>query len=400
MRKIVSLLLLTAGMTSYAKTAMPVGVEQVEQLLAASHGQADGKVAKDLSNISNLGLTERISSVRLARWETEFPGRQCHEAFTKLADASTFLNLPAAEKPAVASPNLDTQKDLIIKALVYARATIAKLPNFYATRATEHFEDSLPSRAVESASQAGRGARGTNMAGTSTAESSYVPIHSTGITNEIVSYRDGHELVGSRKVDLAKAWKTGQGLTTSGEFGPMLIAVLEDASRSQIAWNYWEDRSRGLSAGGQDAHNLAAVFRYSVPQDQSNYAMTIPNGKQAQQLLPPYHGEITIDPASGSVLRLTVIADIPPPFDIIRNSIMVEYGSVPIGGANYTCPVKSVAYSRTPLFSAEGGVPDRFAPAQTQLNDVEFTDYHIFRSEARIVIGPDTTNDNPPAPPK
>ena len=46
--------------------ATPITVAELEQLLAAAHGQSDGKVAKQLSDLE---LTERASSIRLARWE-------------------------------------------------------------------------------------------------------------------------------------------------------------------------------------------------------------------------------------------------------------------------------------------------------------------------------------------
>ena len=55
-----------------------------------------------------------------------------------------------------------------------------------------------------------------------------------------------------------------------------------------------------------------------------------------------YHGEIGIDPGSGTILRLVLEAD--PAFGSLteRADIMVEYGSVAIGGETYTCPVRSV----------------------------------------------------------
>jgi hypothetical protein len=39
-------------------------------------------------------------------------------------------------------------------------------------------------------------------------------------------------------------------------------------------------------------------------------------------------------------------------------------------------------------------------PLLTEVNDVAFTDYHLFRAESRILTGADVTNEAPPAPPK
>ncbi|HEY5213260.1 MAG TPA: hypothetical protein VIJ38_09585 [Acidobacteriaceae bacterium] len=46
-----------------------------------------------------------------------------------------------------------------------------------------------------------------------------------------------------------------------------------------------------------------------------------------------YHGEISIDPKQGSILRLTVEADLTPSDPILMADIMVEYGPVEIGGS-------------------------------------------------------------------
>lgn len=96
-----------------------------------------------------------------------------------------------------------------------------------------------------------------------------------------------------------------------------------------------------------------------------------------------YHGEIGLDPGSGTILRLVLIAD-PLGSSIERADIMVEYGAVAIGGKVYTRPLRSVSYSIGAL-----AVPAAFGvgrkPAAARLNDVVFSDYHVFRTEMRIV---------------
>ena len=367
--------------------ARPVTVAELEQLLAAAHGQSDGKVARELSD---LALTERASSIRLARWEAEFPGRHCHEALTELADASAFLDLPAAEMPANAPPDEDAQKAMLAKTVEYVNTTVSRLPNFYATRRTEHFEDSPP-RQTAGPLIAGRASAlgGRGISADSSDQSAYEPMHSAGSSNVTVSYRDGYELRGSKRVDFSRMDQT-PGLNTAGEFGPILSVVLDGAMQSQPAWGHWE----------QTASGVAAVFRYSVRQGQSKYFVSLRRNGAIQTIFPAYHGEIAIDPAEGAVLRVTVVADFAPPYDQEVSSIMVEYGSVSIGGAPYICPVKSVALSRTSAFPSENGSHDQSPPVQTRLNDVAFTGYHIFRAEARILTGDSVSHEDQSAPPK
>ncbi len=86
----------------------------------------------------------------------------------------------------------------------------------------------------------------------------------------------------------------------------------------------------------------------------------------------------------------------------MRAAILVEYAPVEIGNRTYDCPVHGVAFSKVPIAAAKGDAVE----IQTQLNDVVFTNYHLFGSEARIVTGasgnspPDGTGANPTAKPE
>jgi hypothetical protein len=103
-----------------------------------------------------------------------------------------------------------------------------------------------------------------------------------------------------------------------------------------------------------------------------------------------YHGEIAIDPATGTILRLVLEANPDAGSLLLRSDIMVEYGPVEIGGKTHICPVRSVSISRGPSFQRFGlGGKETLGPAITMLNDVAFVDYHQFRAESRVLIGDD-----------
>ncbi len=395
-RRFVFLLLLTAGFAQPVLAAKPVTVSQLEQLLSNVHGQSDGNVAKKLYDLE---LTERVSSVRLARWQAQFPGRRCHEVLTELADAAAFLDLPAEDMPADPPPDKDAQKALLARTSQYVNTTINRLPNFYATRRTERFEDSPAHQTVEAPNSAFASAQ-AGRSGFSNGQSADVPMHSVGISNVSVTYRDGYELEGSKKLDFKLADPNQPALETAGEFGPILLVVLDDAMHGQITWSHWEQSPVGIARSGQPAHDLAAVFRYSVPPEESHYVVGIPHGNLINQLHPAYHGEIAINPNSGEILRITVDSDLAPPNQVVKSSIAVEYGSISIGGTNYICPVKSVALSKTPVITGQNGIRPGPIPVQTELNDVAFIDYHVFRSESRIITGDNAGGDQPPAPSK
>src|SRR5208337_1567045 len=209
------------------------------------------------------------------------------------------------------------------------------------------------------------------------------------------------------------------GLTTWGEFGPILGTVLIDAARSRLAWSHWE-----LGAGSPQA-----VFHYSVPKEKSHYdvrfcCVTESYGFDVNVLTQRvgYHGEITVDPDSGTILRLTVLAEIDPGNPIAQADVAVEYGPVQIGGKTYFCPVRGIALAQSPDLKAfRSAVPAPASPGtlgtlpalqkaslasiaqgprQALLNDIAFREFHIFRADSRVITGNETEAANhPPAPP-
>ena len=371
-------LLLFAGTALPAMAAKSLSVAELEQLLAANKGKSDGHIAQQLSELE---LTERVSLARLARWEKDFNGRKTAEELMKLADSAAFLKPPAEDVIRDPAPDGETQTRMFDLAMEYVRKMFSELPNFFATRATTHFED-MPS--AEQAVTNAQRLPGHNMRpfGLSMGGPEAKPLHVAGTYSVTVTFRDGSEVRDAAGRD-SKNEASPAGLTTYGEFGPMLGAVLEDASRGQVTWSHWE----------QGENDPAAVFHYSVPEDRSNWMVGIPNGTKLEMVYPGYHGEIAIEPATGSILRLSAVADMAPPHQAIEDAILVEYASVAIGDRTYICPAHGVAYSRVPVEGAGQAVQKSAAMVQTQLNDVRFTQYHLFRSDARIVPNESARND-------
>ncbi len=381
MKRFASILVVLV-LASHAWAAKRVTVDQLEQILTASQGKPDAEVA---SHLSDLELTERFSTTRLAHWKASLPGEKVQEALVALADASEFLDPPDEEIPDTDPPDLAAQRQMMALTVNYVGKTIPLLPNILATRVTSRYEDTpLQQHLISS----------TTL---------YQPLHSVGNSSVTVSYRHGQEAVDTGAAKDKKPW----GLTTWGVFGPILGTVLEDAARSKLAWSHWE----------QGASGPMAVFSYSVPKEKSHYRVDfccvpeqLPGGvanlSPFSQIV-AYHGEMAVDPASGTILRLMLEAELKTSDPVARASIVVEYGPVEIGGKTYFCPLKSVALSlaqsskiveNTPLhFNPVMRVTEKYEPSQilsvaqgppqTLLNDVAFEQYHLFRAEARVVTG-------------
>jgi VWFA-related protein len=332
-----------------------VTVDQLAQVLASAHGNPDAKVAQ---RISELELTERLSSIRLSRWERALPGPLSRRSLVVLADVSAFLDPPAEEIPATGKPDLAAQQQMMAQTVDYASKTIHQLPNFFATRDVVRFE-------------------GYRADASFTSEQ---PLRPVGRSTGTVLYRDGQEVVDSGVAQGKKQEPDALGLTTRGVFGPILGTVLVDAAHGRLNWSHWE----------QSAAGLQAVFRYSVPREKSHYevefcCVVLDKGYGVFRQFSGYHGEIAVDPANGTILRLTLEADMRPTDPILQSDILVEYGPWKIGDRTYICPVKNISISRAPTPGSKA--------LKTSLNDVVFAQYHLFRSESRVLTAnePDET---------
>lgn len=382
-----ALILLALALPACAST--PVTVAQLEQTLASAPTLPDGKLADELSALE---LTQRLSPSALARLQSQLPGPKSRQELSILAAQSSFLELPPSEIASVPAPDAAQQRQIMADVVTYVTQTVRKLPDFIATRETRSFQD--------------------RPAGLY----SYEPLHFTTLSSANVVYRDGQERDTNskgKKIDTSAV-----GFVSWGEFGPILTTVLLDAAKSELAWSHWE----------QGAHGPLAVFRYAVPNRDSHYQIQFccvldadpgietpfghPYHKQA-----PYHGEMAVNPSTGAIQRITVIADLGPADPLVSAAIAVQYGPVEIGGKAYICPTRSLAIARKHLTENREGTISSTAisqgPIWTRLNEVAFLNYHIYRGESRILTDAEaaemtgqpaapaaaTPAETPPAPP-
>jgi hypothetical protein len=371
--RVLTVLLLAAGFAQPIFATKRVTVEQLEQLLTKSMGLPDEKLAQ---KIADLELKERFNDTKLQHWYSQLPGQMSQQALIAVADASAFLSPPAAEMPVAAEPDLASQQKMMTLALNYVGQTIHRLPNFVATRDTISFEDT-PSKPSTFTSGEAVGLSPIPPTDPSNGEQRYEPLHAVSHSSAKVLYRDGAEVVEAGDQADNNSEPQAKGMATSGDFGLALGTVIEDAVHGKLAWSYWE----------QGVAGPLAVFHYAVPQAASHYSVIYSDSAGDVQQIPAYHGEIAVDPTTGAVWRLTVVAELKSTDLTSVSNRMVDYGSVAIAGKTYLCPVKAVALSKVDLTTVMGRFRKRTGMQQTKLNDISFTQFHMFRAETRILAG-------------
>jgi hypothetical protein len=274
----------------------------------------------------------------------------------------------------------------------YGAQVLPGLPNLLATRTINRYDDS-PQELKKGAWPVRAG------------------LHRVDTSSREISVRDERE--NQPPTQGSAVWQQQIGLISGGEFGTTLGMILADSARGQITWSHWE----------QTAAGLAAVFQYSVPKSASHFEIISslqrqaaieglatptagsrgisgigarPNNNPARVSMtttkPGYHGSLWVDPATGTVLRITMEADSKDSSPYRRAAILVQYGPVQIGASQFVCPVRSLALSDavTDASDAMKDTPTRW------LNVTLFAAYHRFASTARILSGaPEAQSEKP-----
>ena len=191
----------------------------------------------------------------------------------------------------------------------------------------------------------------------------------------------------SLTVNVIRKISQSKSLHTEGAFGPILAAVLVAVAKpeSKLMWARWEKGDGGP----------LAVFRYNISRDTPIFkveycCLAVDFGQIKFETYAPTYGEITVDPATGAILRFTMRAGLSWRLPLQHSDIMVEYGPVILGGASYICPIRSVSISRPRSIVEVSEFGERFkvyAPFETILNDVKYENYHLFRSSSRVLPG-------------
>jgi VWFA-related protein len=341
-------------------TMRQVTVAELKQILEAAHG--DAEAAKQLSTLE---LTERLDDATLLSFAKY--GKKTEQALTMLANASTFLPPPAAEISADAPPDVNTQLHMISLAADYLQHIIPKLPNFFAARSTARYQETAVFDAVNRRVE-------------------HEPMQPVESFKETVLYRNGQEFADTGAAKRKKRNAKDPDLITYGTFGPVLGFVHDAiATPGVLSWSRWEQSPSGLRA----------VFRYRIPVEKSQYTQSgccLPDGEGTTAFArrAGYHGEISIDPSSGTILRLQAEAEIPHFPPLSRSDIMISYGPVEIGGKIYICPQRSVSIVRmrsiAMLFEWDEGFRT-YGPWATLVNDITYSGYHMFRGESRMMPG-------------
>ena len=353
--RVVIFLLLIAATPVWA--AQRVTVQQFKDLVISLNRakKTDLEVAEQLRQIE---LTEELTPEAEASVRPYLPGPRSSDQMDALEANSAMLAPPASDLPSTPTPDAAAQKALLDKAVDYTTRIYAQLPHLTAVKSTERFQDNMESGVVN------RGANAylaSPLPGQSNNNSPFALIETDKKTVESA----GGTEAPSKEKDRTEWGANGQ-IVLRGQ-GPVLTTVLQEAQASgKLSWLRWE------TVKGKQI----AVFSFSVDKKKTHYLINDccfldvdQNGDQFREYSPvgkdsyvawkdlktivPYHGELFVDPETGTIVRLVTQADLKGS-KVHQEDTRIDYGPVTVAGKQLIVPVQSYVNTEVVASDAPG----------------------------------------------
>jgi VWFA-related protein len=150
------------------------------------------------------------------------------------------------------------------------------------------------------------------------------------------------------------------GILSNGEFSIVLSGLFRPKSKAEFTWK----------KTGMLGDETVQVFDYRVARENSTF--TLRSGSN-EVITVGYHGQVFIDSVTRSVRRITQVADdVPKRCRFHAASVSVDYDYVMINKHDYLLPIGAEIMLRK-------------GHRETDLNEIEFRNFHRFGSTLRLL---------------
>jgi tetratricopeptide (TPR) repeat protein len=349
------LILLIAVSPAWSISTKKITVQELKDLLTAAQAakKSDDEVALQLKQVE---LSEELTTSTMNSLSGLVPGPLSTEQMYVLEARSALLAPPASDLPTAAAPDTAAQQAMLAKTSDYASKSYAQLPPLTATKMTARFQDG-----VEAVHNSG-------MKQTMSGSDDPVWEQTSLYTRLMNTHSDTVETVNG--VEKASKDKTQWGMNNMvASVGPALSldTILQEATGSgTLKWLRWESIN-GIQI---------AVYSFTVDKKKTHYAInyccfpetmtagvmhfsssgsaasggsgTVAKGNLQTandwknfKTTAGYHGELFLDPASGTIVRTVTQADFKPSDFVHYEYIRTDYAPVPAGGKSLFVPVRT-----------------------------------------------------------
>ncbi len=296
----------------------------------------DKQTAKALSKLT---LGERLDPIVVEHLESEGAGPRTMEELERLAEVTAGLS-PPTPPPAFPHPPIPSRDEMsaaIHHARVYAVSYASNLPNFLCNENIVRYEDLR-----------GRGA--------------WEKRDTLGLRLSYEDQEESDKLVTLNGRPTTQPLSAVGGAQTSGEFGAMMVQILDPTSKGKFRWDHWTLlRNRPTQ-----------VYAYRIDAADSHYKLVFGTAYSNRvETTPAMEGMLYLDGETSDIVRIANhAADIVFSFPVRQAATRLDYSAQDVGGKRYVLPL----HAETRLATAE---------LHTR-NIVEFAGYRKFEGESTI----------------
>jgi len=340
MKRFVWILVILLTATPSWAANKKISVQQLKDLLVSLQQakKTDQEVADTLQQVD---LSEELTGKTMSSMSTLIPGPLTGERIEIMEGQGAFLAPEPADLFAAPAPEVAVQKTILAKATDYAIKTYMQNPHLSVIKSSLRFQD-------ESKRSSDSGVHTFNLLNSSM---------------KLIDKRlDPVETDKGIEKPAASRAKTKWGLNgqiSEGEPGPNLGAVLEEASSDgKIDWLRWQSIDGkqiavfSFAVGKKRSHFDVSYCCFPKTEIQNvNFGGLTPGGIQSISSFVPfrkvvgYHGELFIDPATGTIVRIITRAELKPTDFVFREEMRIDYGPVVVSGKEYVLPRASFTIS-------------------------------------------------------
>jgi hypothetical protein len=337
-----------------AAQAQQLTVDQLSKFIHSTTHEMKGKQSDQdvAAYLAKVKLSERLDDATLEKFLSDGVGPRTLGALRTLRDRSA--NLPAAhaltviaEPKQMPPPSSEEQAAIIDAVRQYALEYSEKLPDFVC-------KESMVTYGSPTRPNAG-----------------WTQVSSIDSKLTYFKQKENYSPIAQNGKLTSQEYEKLKGSKSVGDFGSMMRGIFEPSSQTRFEWRNWS------TWGGQPAMD----FSYRVPQEHSNYQITVEGNRS---VTPGYSGYFVVDSKTHSIRKLTVVAEnLPRDFPVQTAESAMTYRDADLSGHVFLLPDEFEAIMTGP----EGR--DKI--------DKRFTIYRKYSADSEISFGDDVP-DTPPKP--
>jgi len=341
--------------SAWSASNKKISVEELRSLLTTLQ-QEKKNDEETATQLKQTDLTEQLTAATINTMAPLISGPLSTEQMYVLEARSSMLPPPASDIPTAAAPDAATQQAMLAKAQDYVSKSYAQLPHLTASRMTARFQDGLVTPPTYSSIQGGIADNKDPVF-----EQSKTWVRLMNTKADTIESENGIEKIDKNDKSVKTQWGPNGQAASIGQPLTLNSAMQEIASNGNPKWLRWQsinDKQIAVySFAVEKKKTHFSILYCCFPQTDTTGTTHVDSPISAGANIPGnmqnnvqwgsfkassgYHGELFLDPDTGTVLRLITEADFKPSDFVHHEAVRTDFAPMTVGGKTLIVPIRS-----------------------------------------------------------